>query len=106
MGANIKIETLGDALAKGYHLKISCPVCGRSGIYGIRGVLDHFRSGHRARNTNLQVAGTYMRCDPDYGGCGHRGAKLKLVAPYRAPDLPPLKPSAYELRRRADRERG
>lgn len=100
MGANIKILTLGDALQHGFQLRITCGGCKRSGIYATINVIDWFRS--KRLNTAIEAAGYYLRCTE----CGHKGAAIGLVAPHRAPDLPQLKPSAYEQVQRARRSRG
>lgn len=104
MGANIRLRTLWDLLHHGYQLRVTCLGCGRSGVYATVSVLDWFTltARRRSRNPALEVAGSYFRCE----GCGHRGARLAPVAPYRVPDLPRLEPSRYELKERARRERG
>lgn len=100
MGHNIRLRTLHDAAQHGFQLRITCRGCKRSGIYATVNVIEWFRV--KRRNMALEVAGHYFRCDE----CQHKGADLELVAPHRAPDLPKLEPSAYELRDRARRLRG
>ncbi|WP_294287832.1 hypothetical protein [uncultured Sphingomonas sp.] len=102
MGANLKILTLFDAESHGFQVRLTCPGCKKSAIYGIRGVADYFRFGRRPRNASLEVAGTYFRCED----CGHKGAAIELVPPHRAPDLPNPVKSKYEQVQAERRRRG
>ena len=100
MGANLRLRTFHDLLKHGFHLGVECPSCGHSAIYAVQGMVQWFT--FKKRSVVLEAAGTYFRCEK----CQHKGALLRPVAPYKAPDLPPPQPSRYTLKERARRERG
>ncbi|MFN3944770.1 MAG: hypothetical protein ACK4K7_07560 [Allosphingosinicella sp.] len=86
------------------NLKVTCRVCGRTGVFPTRDIVAYFRA--RSWNSAWTAAGERFRCDGiGAEGCGARGAHLSLVPIARAPAMEPPRPTARDLRAEADRRR-
>ena len=98
-------KDLSDLIRLEAHLKVTCPDCGRSGIFPVKDIIAYFRS--RNWNSAWSVAGRRFRCEglgPDRG-CGRRGATLSLspIAPPAAASVP--RPSVADIKKQIRRER-
>ena len=97
-------KDLSDLIRLKANLRISCPKCGRSGVFLTRDVIAYFRS--KNWNSAWQAAGERFRCEGFGKGCGHKGALLSL-APIEEPFKPPVpKPTERDRREEIRRRRG
>ena len=74
------------------NLKITCAVCGHSGVYDPKQVAAYFHSS--GWNTAWEVAHLRFRCEGKFGkGCGAKAAQLSMEPkplPYKVPQPEPL----------------
>jgi hypothetical protein len=98
-------KSLFDLIKFEANLRVTCPDCGRSGVYPAKDVLAYFRA--KGWNTAWEIAGIHFKCDgmAEGEGCGRRGAILSMAAIPRPPVFPKPEPTELDLRKEAERRR-
>jgi hypothetical protein len=82
-----RVETLGDIMRFGLHLRATCPACGRTREVQALQLYRRFRP-----STALRTIAPLLVChgqDLEVRGCGHKGAKLDFIIPDPDPDPDP-----------------
>jgi hypothetical protein len=92
-------KRLSDLIRLEAHLKVTCPGCGRTGVFPVQDLLAYFRS--RGWNAAWDAAGGRFRCE----GCGRRGAHLSLAPMERPAAVAVPVPTARALKERQRRAR-
>ena len=104
MGYNIRPNDLADLCKWNADLSVRCRRCGRSAVFDLLPILNHFRS--RGWNTSWDcVAGRFICVGVEGApGCGGKIIAIGLH-PKTNPDAPEPVPTESQLRQKAKRER-
>jgi hypothetical protein len=97
-------KDLADLARLDANLKVTCRDCGRSAVYELLPILNHFRG--RGWNTAWSTIGRRFRCagTAESPGCGSRDMAVGMV-PLDRPPPPEPKLTETQLRQRARRKR-
>ena len=98
-------KSLTDLPRLNANLRVTCPSCGRSGVYPAKDVIAYFIG--KGWNLAWDDAGSRFRCDGGEHdrGCGTRGARLGIEPASHRPVPPPPEPTMRDRKIAARRER-